>query len=99
MKAKSAPWEPFLMKDLKNPKHAQGYIQACLDEGIPLHVALRDVLKAQGFSAVARKTHIAVPNVIRAVRESSNPTYDTMQKLLQAVGLDLAVRPRQARAH
>ena len=96
---KTIDWNERLLEDLKDPESAKLFMEACLDEGVPLQVALGKVLKAQGMAKVARKTKIALPNVVRAVRENSNPTYDTLTKLLGAVGLDLSVRPKAVPAH
>ncbi len=96
---KTIDWNETLLEDLKDPESAKLFMEACLDEGVPLQVALGKVLKAQGMAKVARKTKIALPNVIRAVRENSNPTYDTLTKLLGVVGLDLSVRPKPVHVH
>lgn len=93
MKGSLKNWEDSLMEDLKDPVIAKSYIEGCLEEGVTLQTALRDVIKAQGFGKVAKKAHIARPNVIRAVQPKANPTVETMQKLLHGVGLDLSVRP------
>jgi len=92
-------WNEMLLEDLKDPESAKLFMEACLDDGVPLQVALGKVLKAQGMAKVARKTKIALPNVIRAVRENSNPTYDTLTKLLDAVGLEHSVRPKTVHVH
>ena len=92
MRKKSVSWNEGLTKDLKDPDFAKGFVEACLAEGIPLQVALGKVIKAQGSSYVARKAHMAVPNVLRAVQPKANPTVATMQKLLHSIGLDFSVR-------
>jgi len=68
-----------------------------MEEGIPMQVALSDVIRAQGYEKVAKKTHMARPNIMRAVRTTANPTVATMQKLLRSVGLDFSVRPWPAK--
>jgi probable addiction module antidote protein len=96
MVMKTKNWDDVLTEDLKDPQSAKLFIEACLEEGVPLQTALGKVLKAQGMAKVARKSKIALPNVIRAVRDDSNPTFDTLTKLLSVVGLDLSVRPKAA---
>ena len=95
MKQRATDWEPTKLELLKDPEVAQGYIQACLEEGVPLQEALGAVIRAQGLTKVAGKTRLAVPNVIRAVRKGANPTFDTLQRLLFGVGLDISVRLRK----
>jgi probable addiction module antidote protein len=102
MKGKAVNWEEDRLKLLKDIEVAREYIEACLEEGISLPVALADVVKAQGMTQVARKTHMALPNLMRAVKKGSNPTYDTLSRLLTGMGMSLTVRPmtsrRQAKA-
>jgi DNA-binding phage protein len=97
MNGKIVLWEEGLLQDLKDPDFAKGYTDACLAEGVSLQVALGKVIKAQGFSDVARKAHMAVPNVIRAVRPSSNPTVETMRILLRSAGLDFSVQSKKTK--
>lgn len=91
MNKKTVDWNDGLMEDLKDPEFAKGFVEACLEEGVPLQVALGKVVKAQGYFFVARKVHMAVPNVMRAVQPKANPTIATMNKLLHGVGLKFAV--------
>ena len=91
MRKNTVDWNEGLMEDLKDPEFAKGFVEACLEEGVPLQVALGKVVKAQGYSYVARKVHMAVPNVVRAVQPKANPTLATVSKLLQGVGLKFAV--------
>jgi probable addiction module antidote protein len=92
MKGKVVSWEEDKLKMLKDPKVAKGYIEACIQEGIPLPVALANVVKAQGMTKVASKTHMALPNLMRVVKKGSNPTYETLSSLLTGLGLGLTVR-------
>jgi probable addiction module antidote protein len=85
-----------MMEVLSDPVSAQAFIQGCMEEGVPLQTALRHVIKAQGFEKVAKRARIARPNVIRAVKPTANPTFDTMERLLHGVGLDFSVRPWKA---
>lgn len=91
MRKKTVDWNVGLMEDLKDPEFAKGFVEACLEEGVPLQVALGKVVKAQGYSAVARKIKMGVPNVMRAVQPKANPTIATVTKLLNGVGLTFAV--------
>lgn len=92
MKANSASWEDGLMEKLQDPEFAKGYVDACLEDGVPLEVALGDVVRARGVGKVARRIHLGRPNLIRALRPKSNPTVTTLRRVLNGVGLDLTVR-------
>ncbi len=95
MKVSTVKWEDGLMEKLRDPEFAKGYVEACLEEGVPLEVALGDVVRAQGVSKVARRAHLDRPNVIRALRPKANPTVNTLRRLLGGVGLELSVRSRR----
>jgi probable addiction module antidote protein len=86
-------WEDGLMKDLQDPEFALGYLEACLEEGVPLEVALGDVVRAQGVGKVARRARLDRPNLIRALRPNANPTLGTFRRMLHGVGMELAARP------
>lgn len=92
MKGRTVDWEEGLMQDLQDPEFAKGYVDACLEEGVPLEVALGHVVRAQGVAKVAKRAHLDRPNVIRALRPKANPTLGTLRRLLSGVGLELAVR-------
>jgi DNA-binding phage protein len=53
-----------LLKEVKNPQEAVGYLNAALEESDPrvFLLALRDVLEAQGgLSHVAKKCRVTAP--------------------------------------
>jgi probable addiction module antidote protein len=93
MKGSIVNWEDGLMEKLKDPEFAKGYVDACLEEGVPLEVALGDVVRAQGVGKVARRAHLDRPNLIRALRPDANPTLGTLRRMLHGVGLELSARP------
>lgn len=96
MKGSARNWNETKLAILKNPDAARSYIEGCLDEGVHLQTALRDVIKAQGYTCVAQKAHMARPYVIRALRPSANPMFETMKRPPRGVGLDFSVRPYKA---
>lgn len=93
MKPHTVSWEDGLMEKLRDPEFAKGYVDACLEEGVPLEVALGDVVRAQGLAKVARRIRLDRPNLIRALRPKANPTLGTLRRVLSGIGLELAVRP------
>lgn len=91
-KGRLVPFEETLMAELRDPEDARGYIKAAMEEGLPLEMALADVVRAQGVAKVARRAHLNRPNLIRALRPKSNPTIGTFRRVLQGVGLEIDVR-------
>ena len=91
MPKRSKEWDETLQKELKKPKFAKAFIEACLHEGIPIHIALGRVIRAMGVVEYADRVGIAPSNLHRILRSRANPTLDTLQTLLAPLGLKLGV--------
>lgn len=94
--APSAPYEPWLVEQLKNPAEAAAYLEAVIEEGDQpaLMLALRQVAQAQGGIAnVARKAKLTREATYRMLSKSGNPELRSLRALLAATGLRIAVRP------
>ena len=50
--------------------------------------------KARGMTEIARQTGLARENLYRALGEKGNPQFETIVRVLQALGLELRVSPR-----
>jgi probable addiction module antidote protein len=78
-----------LLKRLKNPKEAQGYLEAALadgDSGLFLE-ALKDVAEAQGgMTDIAKKTKLHRTGLYRIFSPKGNPTYRNLRTVMQALG-------------
>ncbi len=60
--------------------------------------ALCTVAKARGMTDVANATGLNRQALYAALREGGNPTLDTIVKVVEALGLELTGRPREAGA-
>lgn len=80
---------------LTDPIEAAAYLDAvmALDEPSTLLLALRQVAKAHGMAEVARRAEVGDKTLFKALSENGNPTLDTVNKVLHAVGLRLSVAP------
>lgn len=83
-----------LYEDLQDPEFAIAYLNAALEEGSQdvflLH--LRDVVEARGgIGKLAGETHLAREALYRMLNENGNPQLSSLDKILQALGLRLAV--------
>lgn len=58
MARRSADWNEGLAKDLKDVKFAQGFIQASLEEGLPIQVVLGKVIRAYGVKDFAARVKL-----------------------------------------
>lgn len=78
-----------LLKRLKKPKEAQGYLEAALADGdTTLFLeALKDVAEAQGgISSVAKKSKLHRTGLYRFFSAKGNPTYRNLLAVMHAMG-------------
>jgi probable addiction module antidote protein len=83
-----------LYDDLQDPEFAVAYLNAALEKGSQdvylLH--LRDVAEAWGgMGKLTGETPLAREALYRMLSESGNPQLSSLDKILQALGLRLAV--------
>lgn len=94
--APSAPYEPWLVEQLKDPAEAAAYLEAVIEEGdqASLMLALRQVAQAQGgIARVARKAKLTREATYKMLSRAGNPELRSLKALLAATGLRIAVRP------
>ena len=85
-----------LLKRLKNPKYAMGYLNEAFrdaDRRVFL-LALRDVVGAYGgMSHFSRQTKIPRISLYRMLSEKGNPEIKNVDTMLKPMGLCLVVAP------
>ena len=71
------------------------YLNAILEEGDSTDIisALGHVAKAQGMSKIAEETGLSRPSLYKALSAGSKPQFETILKVLRAVGGHLHVKP------
>lgn len=77
------------------PKLAAAYMQAAIEAGdqAALLLALRTVAEARGgMSMIAAKTGLKRESVSRALSATGNPRLSSLSAILEAAGLQIAVR-------
>ncbi len=82
--------------DLKDPEYVAIYLNDALHEGSPeeFYLALRNVIRAnQGMSQVAASTELGRESLYKALSESGNPQFSTVQKIVEALGLQISIEP------
>jgi probable addiction module antidote protein len=91
----SASYHDDLLRRLKDPEFAAGYLSKCLeDDDATFLVALRDVAEAHGgLRQLARKTRLNREHLFRMLSKSGNPHLHSLRQLVGAVGLKLTLRP------
>ncbi len=97
MKKKIPTYHEDLIKRLKDPRYAEAYLNATLedDDKKVFLLALRNVAEAQGGMAkFARLTKISREHIYRMLSEKGNPELSTLKNLLNAFGLKLAIETK-----
>jgi len=86
---------------LRNPEEMAAYLEACLEEAEGdaafIAKALGDIARAKGMSQVARDAGLSRESLYKALSGERNPDFDTILKVIAALGLKLhagAGRPR-----
>ncbi|ARN84835.1 addiction module antidote protein [Candidatus Nucleicultrix amoebiphila] len=89
-----------LLEDLKNPEYARVYLSVALEEyekdknTAAFLTAVRDIAKANGgLTKLAERTHLNRQNLYKALSEEGNPSFGTIETVLQGLGYRLSVEP------
>ena len=90
-------YQDELINALKDPAEAAAYLNAHLEEEKgDTHdlflLSLRNIAKAQGFAHVTRSAGVGRESMYKSLSSKGNPRLKTLQALLHAVGLRLAVQ-------
>lgn len=96
-----ASYKEELLKSLKNPKEAEAYLAAALEDGEYPDVfllALRDVAEAHGYgmTKLAGKTRLDRVNLYRTLSARGNPKLQNLNAILSTLGFTLTVKLKRA---
>lgn len=71
------------------------YLTAALEDSNPevFLTAVRDVARARGMTQLAKDADLGRESLYKALTAGAKPRYDTLLKLLQALGVKLTVTP------
>jgi probable addiction module antidote protein len=74
------------------------YLNAALEDENPdvFLQAIGDVAKARGMTQLARDAGLGRESLYKALSPGAKPRYDTVLKLVRALGVDLTASPRRA---
>jgi len=87
---------PFDAADyLDDEQTIAAYLSASLEDPNPdvFLTAVRDVARARGMSQLARSAGLGRESLYKALTPGAKPRYDTIFKLLHALGVKLSVEP------
>jgi probable addiction module antidote protein len=93
-----------LRSGLTNPAEAAAYVEACLQEKGALRTqlllrALMDIAKAHGLSRLAGGSESRRRGIYKALGEDSNPSLQTLEGILEKLGLELGVKAKSKRSY
>lgn len=85
---------PFDIADhLKTPEEMAAYLEASIEESggdaTFIAKALGDIARAKGMSQVARDTGLSRESLYKALSGERSPNFDTVLKVISALGLKL----------
>ncbi len=98
-KVKQPKLAPFDASDyLDSDEAIAEYLKAALENKDPdaFLVAVRDVAKAQGISKVAENAGLGRESLYKALKPGAQPRFDTVRRLISALGVRLDVVPPQS---
>ena len=85
---------------LRTPEEMAAYLGAALDEAKGdaslIAKALGDIARAKGMSEVAREAGLSRESLYKALSGERSPTFDTILKVIDALGLTLQARAASA---
>lgn len=89
----TARYRDQLLKRLKDPARAAGYLTACLEESEEVFLlGLRDVVEAHGgMTELANATGLNREALYRTLSENGNPRLSSLGLIFEALGLRLSI--------
>ena len=87
---------PFDASDyLDNEETIAEYLSAALENPDPdaFLIAVRDVAKARGITSVAASAGLGRESLYKTLQPGAKPRFDTVRRLLAALGVKLDVSP------
>ena len=94
-----AKFAPFDAADYLTDEEAIAeYLSAALEDPNPdlFLVAVRDVARARGMTQLAKDAGVGRESLYKALTPGSKPRYDTVVKIMHALGVKLTATPLQA---
>jgi len=94
MAKKSVDFKSFLLQELKDPNLAVAYLNEHFQYRGPdrrkhLLLGIKNVVEAQGFTALSRQSGISRRTLYQAFSEKGNPTIGTLLALFDTIGVSI----------
>jgi probable addiction module antidote protein len=99
MRKKTTTTRYDVAEHLRTPEEMAAYLEACLDEAGDdaafVAKALGDIARAKGMSQVARDAGLSRESLYKALSGDRSPDFDTILKVMGALGLRLHAEAAQ----
>jgi probable addiction module antidote protein len=99
---KTATTKYDVAEHLRSPEEMAAYLEACLDEASDdaafIAKALGDIARAKGMAQVARDAGLSRESLYKALSGDRSPSFDTILKVISALGLKLKAKAPQSPA-
>ena len=96
MDIKTLPYD--VAETLRTPDEMAAYLEACIEEADGdaafIAKALGDIAPAQGMTQVARDSGLSRESLYKALSGESSPSFETILKVVKALGLKLSASVR-----
>jgi probable addiction module antidote protein len=96
MKATTTPYD--IAEHLRTQEEMAAYLEACIEEADGdaafIAKALGDIARAQGMTQVARDSGLSRESLYKALSGERSPSFDTILKVVAALGLKLSASVR-----
>jgi probable addiction module antidote protein len=99
-KTKTVPWD--VAEFLETPEDMAAFLDACIEEADGdaafIAKALGDIARAKGMSEIARESGLSRESLYKALSGERSPDFQTILKVVEAIGLSLRTQVRKPRA-
>jgi probable addiction module antidote protein len=97
MQTKTAPYD--VAEFLETPEEMAAYLEACIEEADGdaafIAKALGDIARAKGMTQIARETGLSRESLYKALSGERSPSFDTVLKVISALGLKLSATAKE----
>ena len=95
-KIKTRPYDSA--EYLDTPEAIAEYLTDALEDDDPRFIAkaIGTAARARGMSEIAREAGVSRENLYRALSGDTKPEFDTIRRVLDALGVRLEVKPKAA---
>ncbi len=88
----------YVAEHLRTPVEMAAYLEACIEEAVGeaafIAKALGDIARLHGMTQVARDSGLSRESLCKALSGERSPSFDTILKVVSALGLKLSASVR-----